>query len=123
MMAMMEPTGVPVPDISQVPRGGPDASWRDRRLETGRAEYLDRDDVDDNTKRRVIYALDRVGSIFKEHERNARLVLDEIADVPDPRILELGSGHGSLSRILLEQHPTARVTITDVDSASVTEIA
>src|SRR5512141_300331 len=111
MMAMMESKGGPVPDIARMPRGGPDASWLDRLLETGRAEYLDRDDVDAEVKQRVINALDRFGVVFKEHERNARLVLDEVADVADPRILELGSGHGGLSRIVLEQHPTARVTV------------
>lgn len=34
-------------DIDNMPRGGPDASWLDRRLRTDRLEYLDRDDVDD----------------------------------------------------------------------------
>jgi hypothetical protein len=34
-------------DIVSMPRGGPDASWLDRRLRTDRLEYLDRDDVDD----------------------------------------------------------------------------
>ena len=32
-------------DIHQMPRGGPDASWLDRLLETDRPEYLDRDDA------------------------------------------------------------------------------
>ena len=45
-------------DIVSMPRGGPDASWLDRRLQTDRLEYLDRDDVDD-LKRKVIQALDR----------------------------------------------------------------
>lgn len=122
-MAMMQSPGGPVPDIARMPRGGPDASWLDRLLETGRAEYLDRDDVDADVKRRVISVLDRVGEVFKEHERNARLVLEEVADVADPRILELGSGHGGLSRVVLEQHPTARVTVTDINPASVARIA
>ena len=34
-------------DIVSKPRGGPDASRLDRRLQTNRLEYLDRDDVDD----------------------------------------------------------------------------
>src|SRR5258705_11886201 len=38
-------------DIDRMPRGGPDASWVDRRLQTDRLEYLDRDDVDDRIKR------------------------------------------------------------------------
>ena len=47
-------------DIVNMPRGGPDASWLDRRLQTNRLEYLDRDDVDD-LKRKVIRSLDRGG--------------------------------------------------------------
>lgn len=47
-------------DIASMPRGGPDASWLDRRLQTNRLEYLDRDDVDD-LKRKVIRSLDHAG--------------------------------------------------------------
>jgi len=54
---------------------------------------------------------------------DASLVLDEVADVPDPKILELGSGHGGLSRKLLEWHPTAELTVTDIEAASVVAIA
>ena len=45
-------------DIETMPRGGFDASWLDRRLQTDRPEYLDRDDVDDRIKRQVIRSLD-----------------------------------------------------------------
>ncbi len=106
-----------------MPRGGPDASWLDRMLQTDRPEYLDRSDVDASIKRGVVATLERVGSLFGEHDRNARLVLDEVAEVPDPRILELGAGHGALSRRLLEEHPTARVTVSDVNPESVAAIA
>jgi ubiquinone/menaquinone biosynthesis C-methylase UbiE len=64
-----------------------------------------------------------VGSYFGEHDRNARLVLDQLADVADPKILELGAGHGALSRRLLEQHPTARITVSDIDPDSVASLA
>jgi SAM-dependent methyltransferase len=114
---------IPVADIDAMPRGGPDASWLDRRLETGCREYLDRDDVDERIKRSVVRALEWTGDVFKNHERFAYLVLDELADVADPKILELGAGHGGLSRKLLEQHPTARVTVTDIDATSVLDIA
>jgi SAM-dependent methyltransferase len=114
---------IPVADIDAMPRGGPDASWLDRRLETGCREYLDRDDVDERIKRSVVRALEWTGDVFKNHERFAYLVLDELADVADPKILELGAGHGGLSRKLLEQHPTARVTVTDIDATSVLNIA
>jgi len=112
-----------VADIADMPRGGPDASCLDRLLQTTRLEYLDRDDVDDKVKRSVIRSLDRMGSLFREHDRNAALVLREVADVVDPRILELGAGHGALSRIVLDQHPTAQVTISDVNPDSVAAIA
>jgi SAM-dependent methyltransferase len=109
-------------DIDSMPRGGPDASWLDRRLQTDRLEYLDRDDVDD-LKARVVRSLDRGGRMFGWHKKFARIALDEVADVPDPSILELGSGHGGLSRALLELHPTAQVTVTDIEPASVAAIA
>lgn len=106
-----------------MPRGGPDASCLDRLLQTGRPEYLDRDDVAPAIKRDVVAALDRLGSLFGEHERNARLVLDAVADIADPHILELGAGHGRLARTILREHPTARVTVTDADPASVAALA
>jgi len=108
--------------IDRMPRGGPDASCLDRLLQTDRPEYLDRDDVDDNVKRRVIRALEWTGEFFGNTERFARIVLDEVAEVPDPKILELGSGHGGLSRKLLEWHPTAELTVTDVETQSVKAI-
>jgi SAM-dependent methyltransferase len=113
----------PTTDIDRMPRGGPDASCVDRLLQTGRPEYLDRDDVDDSIKRSVIRALEWTGEFFGNTEKFARIVLDELADVPDPKILELGSGHGGLSRKLLEWHPTAELTVTDVEAASVAAIA
>lgn len=106
-----------------MPRGGPKASWLDRLLQTDRPEFLDRDDVDDTVKRKVVETLERVGAIFKEHDRNAQLVLDEVAAIPDPSILELGAGHGALSRRILEQHPTARVTVSDLNPSSVAQVA
>ena len=103
-----------------MPRGGPDASCLDRLLETDRLEYLDRDDVDrSRRKRSVIRALEWTGEVFGNTEKFAHIALDEVADVPDPKILELGAGHGGLSRKLLEWHPTAELTVTDVEPASV----
>ena len=71
----------------------------------------------------MIRALEWTGEVFGNTERFARIVLDEVADVPDPKILELGAGHGGLSRKLLEWHPTAEVTVTDIDRTSVAAIA
>lgn len=111
-------------DIVSMPRGGPNASWLDRRLQTNRLEYLDRDDVDD-LKRKVVRSLDRGGRRrwFGIHERCARMALGEVADVPSPKILELGAGLGGLSRKLLENHPTAQVTVTDIDPTFVAAVA
>lgn len=111
------------PDIATMPRGGFDASCLDRLLQTDRDEYLDRDDVDDRVKARVIGTLDWVGRVFKNHEKFGLTALDLVADVPDPSILELGAGHGSVSRWLLDNHPTARVTVTDIEPASVAALA
>ncbi|MCV7039098.1 methyltransferase type 11 [Mycolicibacterium moriokaense] len=110
-------------DIDRMPRGGPDASCLDRLLETDRLEYLDRDDVADDVKRSVIRTLEWTGEFFGNTDRFAKIVMDEVADVADPRILELGAGHGSLSRKLLEWHPTAELTVTDIDASSVAAMA
>ena len=106
-----------------MPRGGPDASCLDRLLQTDRQEYLDREDVDDRVKASVIRALDWTGEVFGNHDKFAEIALEEVADVPDPRIVELGAGHGGLSRRLLDWHPTARLTVTDIEAASVAAIA
>jgi SAM-dependent methyltransferase len=119
---MMDYMATEIFDIDSMPRGGPDASWLDRRLQTDRLEYLDRDDVD-HLKRRVVRSLDRTGRIFGRHKKFARITLDKVADVLDPKILELGSGHGGLSDALLKMHPTAHVTVTDIEPTSVAAIA
>ncbi len=110
-------------DIDSMPRGGPDASWLDRRLQTDRLEYLDRDDVSDRVKKQVIGSLDLMGRILGLHGKFAELTLSEVADIADPKILELGSGHGGLSRKLLEQHPTAEVTVSDINPELVAAMA
>ena len=123
MMVHVSIESVAVVDIARMPRGGPDASCLDRLLQTDRLEYLDRDDVDPRVKRSVVRALELTGDWFGSHDRFARIALEEVAEVPDPRILEMGSGHGGLSAKLLEMHPTAHVTVTDVEPASVAAIA
>jgi len=123
MMAYMAQS---ITDIDRMPRGGPDASCVDRLLQTDRLEYLDRDSdgdaANETRKRSVIRALEWTGEFFGNTEKFARIVLDEVADVPDPKILELGSGHGGLCRKLLEWHPTAEVTVTDIETQSVAAI-
>lgn len=111
-------------DIASMPRGGPDASWLDRRLQTDRLEYLDRDDADE-LKRKVMQSLDRAGRRrwIGIHEKCARMALREVADVSAPRILELGAGLGGLSHKLLDMHPTAQVTVTDIDPTFVAGMA
>src|ERR1700694_576613 len=100
------PTDPAAIDIDRMPRGGPDASWLDRRPQTDRLEYVYRDDVDDRVKRQVVRALERIGTLFKDHEKFARLALHEVADVAEPKILELGSGRGGGgARAAREHHP------------------
>jgi SAM-dependent methyltransferase len=123
---MMDYVTKTLADIDRMPRGGPNASCVDRLLQTDRLEYLDRvsdSPADDARKRSVVRALEWTGEFFGNTEKFARIVLDEVADVADPRILELGSAHGGLSRKLLEWHPTAELTVTDVEAASVAAIA
>jgi ubiquinone/menaquinone biosynthesis C-methylase UbiE len=110
-------------DIATMPRGGFDASWLDRRLQTDRPEYLDRDDVDDRIKRQVIWSLDWMGRILHDHDHLAARALPLVADIGDPKVLELGAGHGALSRAVLKMHSTAQVTVTDIDPVSVSNIA
>jgi SAM-dependent methyltransferase len=106
-----------------MPRGGPGASRLDRRLQTDELEYLDRDDAPDEVKQKVVNMLDRVGALFNLHEKSARTALDVVSDIPSPRILELGAGHGRLSSKILELHPTATLTVSDLDPTSVANIA
>ncbi|MCV7178577.1 class I SAM-dependent methyltransferase [Mycolicibacterium sphagni] len=110
-------------DIATMPRGGFDASWLDRRLQTDRPEFLDRNDIDDRIKRGVIRWLDRMGRVLRDHEHLAGRALPLVSDIAEPRILELGAGHGALSQAVLDMHPTAQVTVTDIDPISVSNIA
>lgn len=112
-----------VPGIEAMPRGGPGASRLDRFLQTDRLEFTDRYDVSDAVKQRVVDALDRIGHRFGVFESNARLALELVAEVENPRILELGAGHGQLSARILELDPRVRVTATDLDPASVAVMA
>jgi SAM-dependent methyltransferase len=111
------------PVIAEMPRGGPNASWLDRRLQTDALEYTDRYDISDDVKQKVISALDWMGARTGQHEKNAQTALGMVADIPNPRILELGAGHGKLSAKILELHATATVTISDLDPTSVANIA
>lgn len=116
-------TDAPGRTIASMPRGGPEASWLDRRFQTEELEYLDREDAPDEVKQKVIGMLDRLGGLFKLHDKDARTTLDVVKDVPSPRILELGAGHGKLSAKILEFHPSATVTVSDLDPTSVANIA
>ncbi len=110
------------PDIEQMPRGGFDASCLDRQLQTDRLEYLDRNGAG-YPRRQVMRSLEIIGSFFGDHRHFAHIALEQVAGVPDPRILELGSGHGALSRELLAMHPTARLVVTDVNPGAVAAIS
>jgi hypothetical protein len=86
---MMDYVAAKVFDTGSMPRGGPDASSLDRWLQTDHLESLDRDDVDD-VKRTVVRSPDHLGRLFGRHDTFGRIALDEVADVPDPKILGLG---------------------------------
>lgn len=67
--------------------------------------------------------LDQLGRLFHLHEQSARTALEAVADVANPRILELGGGHGQLSAAILQLHPNATLTVSDLDPTSVANIA
>src|SRR5207248_3633455 len=100
-------------------RAGPGASWLDRLMETERPEYLDREEVPPERRRAVLRGLDRYNRITGAYSRWVRWTLDELDGVEEPRVLELGAGHGELSRRLLRAHPRLRITVSDVDTDSV----
>ena len=58
------------PVIAGMPRGGPSASWLDRRLRSDVLEYTDCYDVPDEVKQKVISALDRMGTHTGQREKN-----------------------------------------------------
>ena len=92
-------------------------------MQTDALEYTDRYDIADEVKQKVISALDWMGTCPGQHEKNTRVALALVGDIASPRILELGAGHGKLSAKILELHPTATVTISDLDPTSVGNIA
>lgn len=110
-------------EIARMPRGGPDASWLNRRFQTQRPELTDRYDISDALKQKVIGTLDRFGDRFGLHALNAQMVLDQVAGIDKPRILELGAGHGGVTAEILSLHSSAEVTVSDIDPASVDNIA
>ncbi|WP_209899278.1 class I SAM-dependent methyltransferase [Nocardia goodfellowii] len=106
-----------------MPRGGPRASRLNRLFQTERLEYTDRRDVPEALRQQVITALDRGGARLGIHSRSAGLALRLVAGIDQPRILEIGAGHGRVSEQILRRHPGAWLTVTDLDPASVDRIA
>ena len=96
---------------------GPPAGDRPRRVPRPRRRRRA-----DQAQRGPLAGVDRRGVQEPREVRDASRSTSSPMS-PDPKILELGAGHGGLSRKLLEQHPTARVTVTDIDPTSVVKIA
>ncbi len=113
----------PVGDISRMPRGGHDASWLDRLLQTNLSQYQDRDDADPELLRGLRTERIRVQSFLHTHQHVARLVLDDVADMADPAILQLGADNDEVATLLLHDHPTARLTVSSPDPELVGEWA
>jgi hypothetical protein len=63
----------------------------------------------------VAGVLHSTGRLLGGHERFAEIVLRQVADITNPKSSSLGSGRVCLSRKLLDNHPRAEVTVTDVD--------
>lgn len=117
------PEGKVAIDIEKLPRGGPAASWLDRKFQTTRLEFLDREDIDPKVKQSVVRSLKKFGERNGYNQKFARFALEQVRDVDSPRILELGAGHGGLSATLLEMHRKLEATVTDLDPGSVKEMA
>jgi len=92
-------------DLAALPIGGIRLPWLSR---LARAEHELRDIA---------------GRLCADRRRMTREVLDLVADIPDPQILELGAGNGGLSQLILDNHPTAQVTVTDVNPDAVARLA
>jgi SAM-dependent methyltransferase len=103
-----------------MPRGGPEAPWWDRKFETGRVEYIDRPDSGEKY-RRSLRGLDRLQRLTLGYRTVARYALAQLDGVSCPRVLELGAGYGRLAQRLLDRHPTARITVSDVNPRVVEE--
>src|SRR6516162_6759639 len=108
----MATTGAFDEAIATMPRGGPDASWLDRRFQTDALEYLDRDDVRDEVKQKVIGVLDRTETRTNQHAKYARTALNAVADIPNPRILDATSV-ANIAAGELGTHPRARTQVID----------
>ncbi|OBJ10902.1 class I SAM-dependent methyltransferase [Mycobacterium sp. 1465703.0] len=111
------------PPVKDMPRGGPDASWLNRHLQTEVLEYTDRYDIPDQIKQYVVTALDDMGTRQGTHASTAQLAVDLVAGIDNPRIPKLGAGHGRLCDHILHLHPTAELTISDLDPHSVSSVA
>lgn len=109
-------------DIDSMPRAGFGAPVWDRKLQTDRLEYLDRDDVPAK-KRSVVESLDLLGEKKGLHRWNAEQAAGFLVGIDSPRVLELGAAHGGLSRELLKLRPDASITVTDIEPSSVAGIA
>jgi SAM-dependent methyltransferase len=61
-------------------------------------------------------------SMFGVHHRLAEIALRHVTDSVAPKILDLASGNGGLSRRLLDTHPDVEVTFTDLDPTVVANL-
>jgi hypothetical protein len=62
-------------------------------------------------------------SMFGVHRRLADIALGHVTDCVAPKILDLASCNGGLSRRLLDQHPNVEVTVTALDPMLVGNLA
>ena len=121
---MMDYMATEIVDIDRMPRGGPDASCIDRLLQTDRLEYLDRDGRrrGEEAQRDPGARVDR--RVVRPEPRSSRGSRStKWLTCPIPRSSSSAAGHGALSRKLLEWHPTAQLTVTDIELPSVQAIA
>jgi hypothetical protein len=95
-------------EYRQYAGGGPRAAWQRWRLQAGRGECLGHNDVTRAVKRQMTGVLHSTDRLLGDRDRFAAIALRQVVDIANPKILELGSGSGCLSRKLLDNHPPRR---------------
>ncbi len=115
---------------AEEPRGVRALSVLDRLLWTERLEYLDRDDVSDARKQRIVHALHRMNLGLLSYHRflhHLRPAIEHVArrERRPARVLELASGSGeftmALGRLAGRKGLPVRVTGSDIVPAYVAD--
>lgn len=103
----------------RLPRGGPLPAWWDSYMETTAVEWLDDPGKSQTVKREAMAGLDRFNRRSGAYLQFARSAVGMLPySLRQPRILELGAGHGELSvrmaRLLRRRGCRAHIIASDI---------